>query len=525
MEYVGFVLITVVAVGALYMAIARLLANRPAYPAEIEAFSREHNRLVEDLKIERAAAKEIGTEAGRLAARVEGLEQALSDKERERGTLESALSNALARLETESVAARSAAASLREREAELAQSRSTQQRMQAEIAQLQRDLGERSEHLAQATAQLQHSERTNAEMKQFLADAQARLSKLFTEMASQAFDERSVRLEHALQSNTDRSRAEIEALLQPYSERLGEFRQRLDVVHGEETQDRATLLGAVKDLKSLNQDVAEQASKLSRILKGSAKVHADWGELMLESVLTSSGLIEGRHYQRNRQSTQDHLLPDVVITLPDDRRVVVDCGFELSAWQDAMNAIEPAQQEAALQRHAQTLRSYIDELSARNYPQQLGDGVLEISIAFVPIEAALSAALGSDASLQADAFEHRVALASPNTLIALLAVVERLWVRDEVRQQAAEISAAGGKVLEALTPLLQVFEKTGKQLGLAHESFAEARRLLTESSQSLIPKAQRLAALGAEERASAQKTPDTQQSVDDSSRQAAIVRR
>jgi DNA recombination protein RmuC len=89
-----------------------------------------------------------------------------------------------------------------------------------------------------------------------------------------------------------------------------------------------------------------------------------------------------------------------------------------------------------------------------------------------------------------------VALASPNTLIALLSVVERLWARDLVRQQAAEISAAGDKVLEALTPLLQVFEKTGKQLGLAHESFAEASRLLTESSQSLIPHAQRLVALG-----------------------------
>ncbi|MDB5988496.1 MAG: rmuC [Nevskia sp.] len=461
MEYAGFLLITLFAVVALYFAIARLLGNRPAYPAEIEAFGREHNRLVEDLKIERESAKRLGTEAGRLAARVETLERELSSKEQQLRTQETTL--------------------------------------QAEIVQLQQDLRGKTESLSQATAQLQHSERANAEMKQFLAEAQSRLSALFTEMAAKVFDERTQQAERNLKSNTEQSRADIENLLKPYAERLGEFRQRLDVVHGEETQERASLLGAVRELKTLNQDVAEQAAALTSVLKGSSKVRGDWGDLMLENVLSSSGLIEGQHYLRNKADASDKQpQPDVVITLPDERKIVIDCGLSLIAWQEAMNADAPAPREDALQRHAQALRHYINQLSGKNYPQQLGDSALEISIAFVPIEAALSAALGTDPSLQADAFERKVALASPNTLIALLAVVERLWVRDQIRQQAAEISAAGNKVLEALTPLLQVFEKTGKQLGLAHESFAEARRLLTESSQSLIPHAQRLASLGAD---------------------------
>jgi len=461
MEYLGFVLITLAAVVALYFAIARLLGNRPAYPAEIEAFSREHNRLVEDLKIEREAARRLGTEAGRLAARVETLERELNAKEQQR--------------------------------------RAQQESLQAEVAQLQQNLSSTSESLSQATAQLQHSERANAEMKQFLAEAQSRLSNLFTEMASKAFDERSQQAERNLKSNTEQSRADIESLLKPYAERLGEFRQRLDVVHSEETQERASMLGAVRELKALNQDVAAQAAALTTVLKGGSKVRADWGDVMLESVLKSSGLIEGQHYLRNRFGAGElRTQPDVIITLPDERKIAIDCRLGLGAWQEAMNADTPAAQDDALRRHAQRVRDYIRDLSASNYPQQLGESALEISIAFVPIEAALSAALGSDPSLQADAFEGKVALASPNTLIALLAVVERLWVRDQIRQQAAAISAAGDKVLEALTPLLQVFEKTGKQLGLAHESFAEARRLLTESSQSLIPHARLLASLGAD---------------------------
>ncbi len=457
MEIVVFVVVTLAALALLYFAIARLLANRPAYPAEIEAFGREHNRLVEDLKIERAAARGLGTDNGRLTARVETLERELAAKERQRRVAEDAL--------------------------------------QSEVVQLQGQLRSKTEALAQAAAQLEHAERANAEMKQFLAEAQNRLSGLFTDMAGKVFDERTRALEEKLNFTTEQSRADIEKLLQPYAEKLGEFRQRLELVHDEETQERATLFSAVKELKNLNQHVADRAAALTDVLKGASKVRSDWGDLMLENVLSSSGLIEGQHYLRNRVG-EKNTLPDVLITLPDDRKIVIDCSLSLDAWQQAMNAGTPAVHEDALQRHAQSVKQHIVQLAAKNYPKLAGESALEITIAFVPIEAALSAALGTEPGLQAEAFEHKVALASPNTLIALLSVVERLWARDLVRQQAAEISAAGDKVLEALTPLLQVFEKTGKQLGLAHESFAEASRLLTESSQSLIPHAQRLVALG-----------------------------
>lgn len=457
MEIAVVVLVTLAALALLYFAIARLLANRPAYPAEIEAFGREHNRLVEDLKIERAAARGLGTDNGRLTARVETLERELAAKERQRRVAEDTL--------------------------------------QSEVVQLQGQLRSKTEALAQALAQLQHAERANAEMKQFIAEAQSRLSGLFTDMAGKVFDERTRVLEDKLNSTTEQSRADIEKLLQPYAEKLGEFRQRLEAVHDEESRERASLRGAVNELKNLNQHVADRAAALTDVLKGSSKVRSDWGDLMLENVLGSSGLIEGQHYLRNRGG-EKNALPDVLITLPDDRKIVIDCSLNLDAWQQAMNTSTPALQDDALQRHAQSLKQHIIQLAGKNYPRLAGENALEISIAFVPIEAALSAALGTEPGLQAEAFEHKVALASPNTLIALLSVVERLWARDLVRQQAAEISAAGDKVLEALTPLLQVFEKTGKQLGLAHESFAEASRLLTESSQSLIPHAKRLVALG-----------------------------
>jgi DNA recombination protein RmuC len=177
--------------------------------------------------------------------------------------------------------------------------------------------------------------------------------------------------------------------------------------------------------------------------------------------------------------------------------VVVDSKVNLVAWQEAMNAETPELQHEAMRRHAAGLRQHVKDLGEKNYPKAIGDAALEITIAFVPIEGALSAALGFDPSLQTDAFDRKIVFASPNTLMALLRVVERLWTRDKLQREAVAIGQLGGLVLDSLMNFLAEFDHVGKRLGDASNAFNAARGKLSESPQAVIPRARRLAELGA----------------------------
>jgi len=162
-----------------------------------------------------------------------------------------------------------------------------------------------------------------------------------------------------------------------------------------------------------------------------------------------------------------------------------------------MNAETPEVQQDALRRHAVGLRQHVKDLGGKNYPRTIGENALEITIAFVPIEGALSAALGFDASLQTFAFEQKIVFASPNTLMALLRVVERLWTRDKIQREASEIAKTGGLVLDALVNFKEDFDRVGRQLDDARTAFNDARGKLSESNRALFPRARRLVELGA----------------------------
>lgn len=458
-----------------------LLFRKPENTVE-QALREERDRLVSELESARGVVREQAIEAARLGERVVGLERS------ERALAGASADLQQARQETAALQAAQAA-----RESLLQQVQARAEQAEALVDSLRGQLHALERQHADLVANLSHSERTNAEMNAFLESAQQRLSGAFAELAGKAFDERS-------QQAAKQSKGDIEMLLKPFSEQLTGFRSRVDTLYGEEARERATLVGKIDELKTLNQDMAQRANELTSALKGNAKVRGDWGELMLENVLQGSGLVEGSHYHRQKSALDEEgkrLQPDIVVDLPDERRIVVDSKVNLVAWQEAMNAATPEEQQDALRRHSVALRQHVRDLGDKHYPKLIGDGALEVTIAFVPIEGALSAALGADASLQTYAFEQKIVFASPNTLMALLRVVERLWTRDKIQREAQEIARTGGLVLDSLVNFLADFDSVGKQLDDAKGAFNEARRKLSDSKQALIPRAQRLVELGA----------------------------
>ena len=475
------------------------LLRRKDPHADASVLRSERERLAMELQGEREATRSQATEQGRLNGRLGALETELSARIEDIARLERNASEQQQRREQDSARERLAATAHAESEAALAQFKLHCAALELDVAALREQNQSLQVQHAQAAANLAHAQQANTDMQAFLVQAQERLSGAFAELAGKVFEERGQQFEKNVRHATTQSRSDIETLLKPFADQLGQFRTRVDTLYSEEAKERSMLLGAVNELKTLNQDMAGHTEALTRALKGNAKIRGDWGELMLESVLRGSGLEEGRHYDRQKKALDDdggRLHPDVVVRLPDERRVVVDSKVNLIAWQEAMNAQTPEQQDEAMRRHAAGLRQHVRELGEKNYPKAIGDSALEITIAFVPIEGALSAALGFDPALQTDAFDRRVVFASPNTLMALLRVIERLWTRDKIQREAVDIAKSGGLVLDALMNFLAEFDRVGQGLAHASEAFTTARQRLSESSKAVIPRARRLAALG-----------------------------
>jgi DNA recombination protein RmuC len=176
---------------------------------------------------------------------------------------------------------------------------------------------------------------------------------------------------------------------------------------------------------------------------------------------------------------------------------VVDSKVNLVAWSEANEAETPEQYQDAMLRHTAAMRAHLRDLSEKNYPKVLGADALDLTVMFVPIEGAMAAALSTNADLQTEAFQRKVVFASPNTLMALLTVVERLWTRDKLQKQVGLIGEDAGKVLDAVTSFLDDFDKLGEALQRTNKAFTASERRLRDSDQSVVARTRRLVEQGA----------------------------
>lgn len=314
------------------------------------------------------------------------------------------------------------------------------------------------------------------------------------------FDDKSMSLEQKISASADASKAGLQTTLQPFAESIAQFQQRLEAITSENTKARSELSGKIDALSNLNQNMVAAADSLTKALKGNAKARGDWGEMMLDSVLAASGLKEGINYLRQPSERDEESggrqRPDVVVTLPDARKVIVDSKVNLLAWWDAVNTDDPALENAALQRHVAAMRKHVSELASSNYPALYPGEALQITIAFVPIESALSKALELSPDLQQEAFRRGIAFATPNTLMAMLQVVERLWMRDTLQKQIATIGDEAGKLLDSVSSFLTEFKEIEQSFDSADKKLKQARMRLETSPQSVLARARRLVNAG-----------------------------
>lgn len=447
-----------------------------------------------------ASAAQFREEQGRterFAAEAARLPDAVQRAER----AEQATAQTKALLDAQSQASATALATLaalRDAEAassiELQSSRDAVNGARAQIEQL-------NVALATASAQRDAARLASEEAKAFLIDAREKLRVAFTDAASQVFDAKARTLHDQIKASGVEAKQGLAETLKPFAERVESLQTKIETLTGTEAQERATLVGTIAELKTLNQEMADATNALSKALKGGSKVRGQWGEMILETVLKASGLVEGMNFESQRKTTDEdsgqRRFADVVVTLPDGRAIVIDSKVNLIAWAEANDAETPEAHHEAMTRHAAALRMHMRDLGEKNYPKTLGPHALDITVLFVPIEGALSSALSHNKDLQVEAFEKRVVFASPNTLMAMLQVCARLWRHDKLQKQLHTISVEAGRLIDSVGALLEEFDDIGRHIGKSEAAFRQARHRLTDSPQSVLARARRLVEAGA----------------------------
>ena len=330
----------------------------------------------------------------------------------------------------------------------------------------------------------------------YLADAEklkATLQTEFQAVAAKILDEKSAKF-------TDHNKTQVEALLHPLRQQLVDFRQRVDTVYKTESDDRAALKAQIEQLRQLNSTITAEAHALTTALKGQSQARGAWGELILERLLESAGLIKGQDYLTQESLTTDdgrRLRPDVILRLPDARHLVIDSKVSLIAYERAVNATDDTARAAAVVEHARAVRTHVDQLSAKKYEDTGKLITPDYVLMFVPLEPAFTLALETDSQLYEWAFDRRVILCTAPTLLVTLKTVASLWKQDRQTKNVQAIADRGGALYDKFAGLIDDLEAIGLQLGRTRESYDAAMNKLKTGKGNLLAQVEDLKKLGA----------------------------
>jgi DNA recombination protein RmuC len=325
-----------------------------------------------------------------------------------------------------------------------------------------------------------------------LNEAKEALTSQFKNLANEILEDKSKRF-------TEQNVANLDALLKPLQAKLSEFKEQVNTSYGNEARERFALKNEIERLANLNLRMSDETRSLTQALKGDSKVQGNWGELVLESILESSGLRKGEEYLVQDSHTQtdgSRLQPDVVVKLPEGRSLVVDSKVSITAYSRHAESSDPVVAEQELAAHIQSLRQHIQGLSSKNYSSLYGIGSVDFVLMFVPIEPAFLLALKTAPNLYQEALAKNIVLVCPSTLMATLRTVAHLWRQDQQNRNALEIAKQCGTLYDKFVGFVDDLEKLGQRLDQAQTSYHDAFNKLKSGKGNLIRTAEKVRELG-----------------------------
>jgi len=347
------------------------------------------------------------------------------------------------------------------------------------------------------TAELSRFMADNRSLSDKIATQKAEIEELqrtahlqFEKIANKLFEEKSAKF-------TETNKVNMETLLNPLKEDIHKFREKVETTHTEDTKQRTALEVQIKTLLEQTNKVSTEANNLAAALKGNAQKRGNWGEMILERILESSGLTKGREYFVQQSVKDDEgksQRPDVRVNLPDDRIIVIDSKVSLIAYDKFTSSEDSEAQKAFLKEHLYATRLHMEQLSAKRYDKV--EASLDFTMMFVPIEPAYLLAIQNDPDLWSDAYDKRILLVSPTTLIACLKLFSDLWRREWQNKNAMAIVKRGEQLYEKFVGFAENFEEIGKKLSSTQRTYDDALRQLNTGKGNVISQAVQLKKLG-----------------------------
>ncbi len=357
---------------------------------------------------------------------------------------------------------------------------------------IQNDLVTHKSKLSQLQAFLAAEQDKYERLNQDTEQTRLNLFKEFENLANRILDEKSDKFTKLNQTN-------LNDILLPLKTKITEFEQKVDSTYRLEAAERNTLRGEIKNLVELNQQIGRDAVNLTRALKGDSQKQGNWGELILEKVLEFSGLRKGEEYKTQESFNHDEgrQRPDVVVYLPENKHIIIDAKVSLVAYERYVSSEVETDRKQALIDHIASVRSHIKGLADRNYQAITGLNQPDFVLLFIPIESSFGLAIQSDNDLFAFAWDKKIVIVSPSTLLATLRTISSVWKQERQTKNALEIADRAGKMYDKFVGFMDDLHSVGKKIEESKKVYDGAMNKFSEGSGNVIRQAEQLKELGA----------------------------
>ena len=295
----------------------------------------------------------------------------------------------------------------------------------------------------------------------------------------------------------DTNKESLDIILKPLKDNISDFKNRVEEIYSKETEGRGALKSELNRLMELNRRITEETNNLTSALRGNSKIQGDWGEMVLDTILEGSNLQKGIHYttQSNIKDAEgNNLRPDVIVNLPDGKKIVIDSKVSLTAYVNYCSAEDEESPRRTMNDHLRSIRAHINELGRKSYQDNIL-GSPDFVIMFIPTEPAFLAAVQYDAELWNEAYHKKVIISSPTNLFGMLKIVADLWKRDDLGRNANRIAKEGAMMYEKFVTFINTLEALGKNLDTMQGNYDKAMKQLRDGKGNLVSRAEKLKAL------------------------------
>ena len=333
----------------------------------------------------------------------------------------------------------------------------------------------------------------NKEQKEEVEKLQEKFTKEFENLANKILEEKSNKF-------TEQNKENMKNILSPLQDKIQLFEKKVEDTHKESIDYHAALRQQILGLREMNIQMSKETINLTKALKGDSKMQGNWGELVLERVLEKSGLEKGREYEVQQAFTNEdgnRVFPDVVINLPDGKKMIVDSKVSLTAYEKYINEENDSLKLGYLKEHVLSIKRHVEQLGNKNYHDLYQIESPDFVLLFIPIEPAFAMALNEDSNLYNKAFEKNIVIVTPATLLATLRTIDSMWTNQKQQENALEIARQAGALYDKFEGFVSDLIRIGKKIDETKTEYTGAMSKLVEGKGNLIVSVEKLKKMGA----------------------------